>query len=554
MRNLYSFLLLLLLANTGYSQFIFNKIEINPGPAGSNPFAFDTLNGKMIFIAATDTAGHELYTSDGTQAGTTLLKNINPGSGGISSPNDNWKRVILDGSKYFFYGDDGLAGLKLWMTNGTTAGTQMITDSKSLLGYPNALYTIGAYKGAVYFSASANSDYYLWKSDGTPAGTREFKQIRGASSFTNYNGKLYFIASDYSFKNRELWVTDSSSGGTMMLKDINPGDGNAFSNNQQLIEYKGQLFFWADDGLHGYELWTTDGTATGTVMVKDIWQGLGNSRFVQDFTVFNNKLYFAANDSVHGIELWESDGTTAGTKMVKDIYPGIRSSKPYNIRLCNNKLYFSAMDTFNHGEETWISDGTAAGTRMLKEIAPDTLSGAGTGFTAYKNHVFFQAPDSTASIYQSRLWITDGTGTNTHSIAPIGATVDSALYSQWYSSFNESFVYRGALYFAANFDGTGMELWSLKDTTGASNISITTQKLFSVYPNPNNGTFTLQLANTNFRNSSINVYDMAGKIVYQQKDIQQMQIHTLKIDTPKGNYLLMVQLDDVVQTKQIVIE
>ncbi|NIP52547.1 MAG: hypothetical protein GWN61_15505, partial [candidate division Zixibacteria bacterium] len=40
-----------------------------------------------------------------------------------------------------------------------------------------------------------------------------------------------------------------------------------------LINVNGTLFFAASDGIHGYELWKSDGTAAGTVMVKDINPG-----------------------------------------------------------------------------------------------------------------------------------------------------------------------------------------------------------------------------------------------------------------------------------------
>jgi ELWxxDGT repeat protein len=33
----------------------------------------------------------------------------------------------------------------------------------------------------------------------------------------------------------------------------------------------GTLFFTANDGVNGYELWKSDGTSSGTVLVKDVY-------------------------------------------------------------------------------------------------------------------------------------------------------------------------------------------------------------------------------------------------------------------------------------------
>ena len=62
-----------------------------------------------------------------------------------------------------------------------------------------------------------------------------------------------------------------------MVKDINPGPGSGiyYYLEEWLRNINGVLYFVADDGAHGRELWKSDGTAAGTIMVKDIVPGSG---------------------------------------------------------------------------------------------------------------------------------------------------------------------------------------------------------------------------------------------------------------------------------------
>ena len=140
--------------------------------------------------------------------------------------------------------------------------------------------------------------------------------------------------------------TSSTCIGTAcMVKDIN-ASGNSFGTNgwPPFMETIGNtLYFSADDGIYGHNLWKSDGTASGTVMVKDINPGSGESFTYTPAVkpvVMNNELYFNANDGINGYELWKSDGTASGTVMVKDINSGGSSSSPKYLAVVGNTLYF----------------------------------------------------------------------------------------------------------------------------------------------------------------------------------------------------------------------
>src|SRR5205807_2203121 len=156
----------------------------------------------------------------------------------------------------------------------------------------------------------------------------------------------------------------------------------------------GTLFFTASGSGTGTELWKSDGTAQGTVLVKDISAGPGDSR-PMNLASGMGKLFFSASQPSTGREPWKSDGTEAGTVLVKDIYPGPGSSlgnsatgRPTEV---NGILFFAAFrpDT---GWELWKSDGTDAGTVLVKDIVPgagDSLFG--TSWLSVNGTLFFSA-------------------------------------------------------------------------------------------------------------------------------------------------------------------
>jgi len=170
-----------------------------------------------------------------------------------------------------------------------------------------------------------------------------------------------------------------TTNGTGLVKDIDPNTAAFFadSNPLGLTDVNGTLFFAADDGTHGFELWKSDGTSAGTTLVKDIYpgpgpfdqvSGPGDSMDQLSLTNVSGTLFFFADDGVHGFELWKSDGTAGGTVIVKDINPGSASSDLQvqgSMLAVNGILYFGAND--GTGDALWRSDGTQAGTFKLAD-------------------------------------------------------------------------------------------------------------------------------------------------------------------------------------------
>jgi ELWxxDGT repeat protein len=168
-----------------------------------------------------------------------------------------------------------------------------------------------------------------------------------------------------------------------MVKDVSASDDRYYGGPSSLTGVGETLFFTIDDSSHGRELWKSDGTEAGTVLVKDIHPDEYDS-YARELTGVGGTLFLAARDGTHGLELWKSDGTEAGTVLVKDIHPSVRNY-PNSLTDVGGTLFFAA-DDGARGSELWKSDGTEAGTVLVKDInAGGAFKVASTGTANTRN-------------------------------------------------------------------------------------------------------------------------------------------------------------------------
>jgi trimeric autotransporter adhesin len=383
-----------------------------------------------------------------------LIKDI------ASAPNQNGapiEKVVFKNKIYFQASNGATNGAELWVTDGTESGTTLVKDLFAGPTGSEPQYFM-EYKGFLYFAATtAEHGTELWRTNGTAAGTTLFKDIYPNSSssspsqFAVIGDKLVFQAMSAQ-AGSEPWVTDGTIQGTQMLKNINTStlqSGHSYMTKP--VVFKGKGYFAATDSTNGSELWVTDGTPAGTKQVRDIYKGNKGSE-PSELTIIGNQLFFTARDSANGIELWKTDGTKAGTVLVKDIYPGMsHSSSPNGLTAFGNQLIFGATDSL--GTELWISDGTVNGTKRVKNIADGIASSKPTGMFVFKNHVYFQADNGESDV---ELWQTNGTEAGTSLFKNINATG---------ASNPQNFVAYGTkMYFRATDGSNGAELWESDGT------------------------------------------------------------------------------------------
>ncbi|MDR1811044.1 MAG: T9SS type A sorting domain-containing protein [Prevotella sp.] len=400
--------------------------------------------GYLVYFTAKEEAhGEELWVSDGTVAGTKMVKDIYPGA--ISS-NVSYITRFNDKVVFSATGNDD-DGAELWISDGTEEGTYMLKDinllgSSEPKGFTQLDETRFVFAAKDFESETYGDDpqYWLWISDGTEEGTQLLKdcsmkypgQMKNNDEvhYRRVGRTVYFKADtkDNLF-GEELWITDGTTEGTKMLMDINTkvidevtGATAGAQIDWMTNFHNKKLFFVSYSEDWGREPWITDGTTEGTHLIADMVEGLdanGSPRGAGAYTprVYGEHVYFRGNDPVYGMELFKTDFTREGTVMVADLNKnptttGTDSGQPDLFCEYDGVLFLKAAtggnaastDPINYGLELFYTDGTTEGTKMQSDLNPGVGPNAAWEGIVISGSFFFRAQDQTPPAGGSQFW------------------------------------------------------------------------------------------------------------------------------------------------------
>lgn len=486
--------------------------DLNPGVTD----AFDQSNyrgayvgNNIVFPANNGTSGLELYILKAGKI--SLLKDINPGQNG-SSPIGF---TALNGKLYFTAFDSSKGGA-LWVTDGTTEGTQMVADVSSSTSNVHPAGLTLAKSGFLYFSM----DQKLFRSDGTTQGTAE---VPGASKVElspnreyagrkvcTYNNGIAFLTQDN--QTMRLWKAEEKA---ELLSEIK--SSSFFFDFYGLTQVKVGLAFGANssfdasfNGLYVFQ-------AQKDTLIKLPINNKANADIGRTM-VFNDTLLVGLERATG---YFSTDGTPEGTQILSSSRPSFLVQREPIPHIKAGKYLFFRESEGTFSQNFSVTDGTRTGTKpMASPDKPFTSE-----FISIGGYVFWAVGTSnnfSPEIWQGRpstrtatkLYTFTG-GSPINSIIPLGVQ-DNKLY--FISRMNSS---------------VGAELHSLN-----LNVVITSTKEptnQSAYSLKNYGSQLSITSAEGVEKVQVNIYDLLGRKI---KAFKTETGSTLEVNLPKNIYLV----------------
>ena len=526
MKKILSFLILTTAFLSAEAQQAELLKDINPGPGSSYIKYMTQLGDKVIFQTTVTGSENGPWVTDGTAAGTFMLKKLHSHSG----------PMVVFKNEVYFSGDDGTAGLELWKTDGTSEGTVMVKDICPG-SYGSRPGELTVFNDALYFSGT-HPDYgeelcVLHVTDGQPV-ISIYDITEGTAStkpgwLFPASGTLYFVGRD----DRLLYYHDPSSGVTARYTDaVKPGP----TDNPYFADYNCSAYFRASlanptpGNDYGVQLWKV--LPDGHVLrLSDSFSN--NVDLDPSFlTKVGDKLFFAGDIFSFGVELCFYSGEQYDkpgvTFMARDINPdGHAGLTAAFFSEFKEKLVFAAYNPAS-GHELWVSDGTGPGTKMIKDINPGPAGSELISPVIIGDTLYFSANDGTGGELW-RLVSPDGQPEKFTNIP------DGGAWGPELRRIKKTFV------FSASDATHGTELWKMT-LSGSTDIQrVTGRSLFMVYPNPATDHLTVEFTEDCRWPVTISLLDISGRKVYEcTADKRVVTIDNLTAHINPGLYIVRI--------------
>jgi ELWxxDGT repeat protein len=429
--------------NTSQSTYVTNRIR-----------DMIEVGDKLFFVrdhASDDYGTAELWVSDGTEAGTKFLVQIQH----YDDKNDTSDHFAAVGELLYFFQPfettSDVIRYELWTSNGTELGTVKVTDIVPDIG-------IGGYfdprrlkaTSSRLFFRNNEGDNEHWTSDGTQAGTSRVRDVTTLDRTAVLGDTLFFSGGA---TDDMLWkTTDGTSATTVQVTTTDPGGGDGIRDLEALgdwvyfsfAEANGDMDLWRSNGTPGpgqrlttedlgpryltrvedllyfvegsIKLWSTNGTLEDDetlrkeLIIDSQTRGIGN---FEELTAVGDSLFFTGEETLTGeynAELWFSGGSSDTSSLVYSETTAGNDILDFGLAAVGDKIFF----TTGEGESLFSSDGTTTA-----EVVVDNQDDNMYELTSAGGILYFVSYDS--SWQQPRLW-----SFNLNSPAPTGGGSYSA--------------------------------------------------------------------------------------------------------------------------------
>lgn len=421
--------------------------DLNPGSASSIVGPIEVVNGVAYFSAESPSAGIELWRSDGTAAGTKLVKDIFSGAGS-SQPSE----LTNIGGVLYFRADDGIHGFELWKSDGTENGTVLVKDlvtDSNFGSYPGNFIEVN---GKLFFTAADQ-----------PSGSTTLLGPSPYRSSADSPFNLSGVGNDFQLEDFEdgqlntLGVAAIGGGvraPSSLTDSVDADDGTIDGSGNLGYDYlvrpgsSGITFVFDANALGGLP------SNVGIVITNGF--GGSPSAFVEYFDA-SGLLITKQTNTIENINTTSADDRFLGAFHAG----GIKMIRVSSVGAGNSGLEVDHLQYGNIVQPTgsaglWTSDGTSDGTKLLKNFSftPDF------GAVSLNDKLIFTADDGTSG---TELWTSDGT--------PVGTVQIMDIHAGAASSNPKSLTkFENTVFFQADDGLAGAELWMTDGSLGGTSL------------------------------------------------------------------------------------